>query len=247
MELNMDSYYNYLNALSNDTIKTSNYQAKQLSSLFHEDSSSSSSVSSDFDICLLTMINESKDAYQIIADNLTSNINSTNTTEQAENTSNLNSEFQSLLTAYQNLSSNIPSNLYHSASLEESLFSMLNNDSSAKTSTISSLFQTLTNSENTAEYLNTISALNNSTSLEESLFSMLNNASSTKVNTISSVLETLSNSSNTAEVSSNNSENTQSNELQLASAILNGFFGQNTSSYYLSNLLTSIIRDNTTT
>lgn len=219
MELNMDSYYNYLNALSNDTIKTSNYQAKQLSSLFHEDSSSSSSVSSDFDICLLTMINESKDAYQIIADNLTSNINSTNTTEQAENTSNLNSEFQSLLTAYQNLSSNIPSNLYHSASLEESLFSMLNNDSSAKTSTISSVFQTLTNSENTTEYLNTMS----------------------------SVLETLSNSSNTAEVSSNNSENTQSNELQLASAILNGFFGQNTSSYYLSNLLTSIIRNNTTT
>lgn len=219
MELNMDSYYNYLNALSNDTIKTSNYQAKQLSSLFHEDSSSSSSVSSDFDICLLTMINESKDAYQIIADNLTSNINSTNTTEQAENTSNLNSEFQSLLTAYQNLSSNIPSNLYHSASLEESLFSMLNNDSSAKTSTISSLFQTLTNSENTTEYLNTMS----------------------------SVLKTLSNSSNTAETSSNNSENTQSNELQLASAILNGFFGQNTSSYYLSNLLTSIIRDNTTT
>lgn len=219
MELNMDSYYNYLNALSNDTIKTSNYQAKQLSSLFHEDSSSSSSVSSDFDICLLTMINESKDAYQIIADNLTSNINSTNTTEQAENTSNLNSEFQSLLTAYQNLSSNIPSNLYHSASLEESLFSMLNNDSSAKTSTISSVFQTLTNSENTTEYLNTMS----------------------------SVLETLSNSSNTAEASSNNSENTQSNELQLASAILNGFFGQNTSSYYLSNLLTSIIRDNTTT
>lgn len=219
MELNMDSYYNYLNALSNDTIKASNYQAKQLSSLFHEDSSSSSSVSSDFDICLLTMINESKDAYQIIADNLTSNINSTNTTEQAENTSNLNSEFQSLLTAYQNLSSNIPSNLYHSASLEESLFSMLNNDSSAKTSTISSLFQTLTNSENTTEYLNTMS----------------------------SVLKTLSNSSNTAETSSNNSENTQSNELQLASAILNGFFGQNTSSYYLSNLLTSIIRDNTTT
>lgn len=219
MELNMDSYYNYLNALSNDTIKTSNYQAKQLSSLFHEDSSSSSNVSSDFDICLLTMINESKDAYQIIADNLTSNINSTNTTEQAENTSNLNSEFQSLLTAYQNLSSNIPSNLYHSASLEESLFSMLNNDSSAKTSTISSVFQTLTNSENTTEYLNTMS----------------------------SVLETLSNSSNTAEASSNNSENTQSNELQLASAILNGFFGQNTSSYYLSNLLTSIIRDNTTT
>lgn len=219
MELNMDSYYNYLNALSNDTIKTSNYQAKQLSSLFHEDSSSSSSVSSDFDICLLTMINESKDAYQIIADNLTSNINSTNTTEQAENTSNLNSEFQSLLTAYQNLSSNIPSNLYHSASLEESLFSMLNNDSSAKTSTISSVFQTLTNSENTTEYLNTMS----------------------------SVLKTLSNSSNTAEASSNNSENTQSNELQLASAILNGFFGQNTSSYYLSNLLTSIIRDNTTT
>lgn len=219
MELNMDSYYNYLNALSNDTIKTSNYQAKQLSSLFHEDSSSSSSVSSDFDICLLTMINESKDAYQIIADNLTSNINSTNTTEQAENTSNLNSEFQSLLTAYQNLGSNIPSNLYHSASLEESLFSMLNNDSSAKTSTISSVFQTLTNSENTTEYLNTMS----------------------------SVLETLSNSSNTAEVSSNNSENTQSNELQLASAILNGFFGQNTSSYYLSNLLTSIIHNNTTT
>lgn len=219
MELNMDSYYNYLNALSNDTIKTSNYQAKQLSSLFHEDSSSSSNVSSDFDICLLTMINESKDAYQIIADNLTSNINSTNTTEQAENTSNLNSEFQSLLTAYQNLSSNIPSNLYHSASLEESLFSMLNNDSSAKTSTISSVFQTLTNSENTTEYLNTMS----------------------------SVLKTLSNSSNTAEASSNNSENTQSNELQLASAILNGFFGQNTSSYYLSNLLTSIIRDNTTT
>lgn len=219
MELNMDSYYNYLNALSNDTIKTSNYQAKQLSSLFHEDSSSSSSVSSDFDICLLTMINESKDAYQIIADNLTSNINSTNTTEQAENTSNLNSEFQSLLTAYQNLSSNIPSNLYHSASLEESLFSMLNNDSSAKTSTISSLFQTLTNSENTTEYLNTMS----------------------------SVLKTLSNSSNTAEASSNNSENTQFNELQLASAILNGFFGQNTNSYYLSNLLTSIIRDNTTT
>lgn len=219
MELNMDSYYNYLNALSNDTIKTSNYQAKQLSSLFHEDSSSSSNVSSDFDICLLTMINESKDAYQIIADNLTSNINSTNTTEQAENTSNLNSEFQSLLTAYQNLSSNIPSNLYHSASLEESLFSMLNNDSSAKTSTISSVFQTLTNSENTTEYLNTMS----------------------------SVLETLSNSSNTAEASSNNLENTQSNELQLASAILNGFFGQNTSSYYLSNLLTSIIRDNTTT
>lgn len=218
MELNMDSYYNYLNALSNDTIKTSNYQAKQLSSLFHEDSSSSSSVSSDFDICLLTMINESKDAYQIIADNLTSNINSTNTTEQAENTSNLNSEFQSLLTAYQNLSSNIPSNLYHSASLEESLFSMLNNDSSAKTSTISSVFQTLTNSENTTEYLNTMS----------------------------SVLKTLSNSSNTAEASSNNSENTQSNELQLASAILNGFFGQNTSSYYLSNLLTSIIRNNTT-
>lgn len=219
MELNMDSYYNYLNALSNDTIKTSNYQAKQLSSLFHEDSSSSSNVSSDFDICLLTMINESKDAYQIIADNLTSNINSTNTTEQAENTSNLNSEFQSLLTAYQNLSSNIPSNLYHSASLEESLFSMLNNDSSAKTSTISSVFQTLTNSENTTEYLNTMS----------------------------SVLKTLSNSSNTAEASSNNSENTQSNELQLASAILNGFFGQNTSSYYLSNLLTSIIHDNTTT
>lgn len=219
MELNMDSYYNYLNALSNDTIKTSNYQAKQLSSLFHEDSSSSSSVSSDFDICLLTMINESKDAYQIIADNLTSNINSTNTTEQAENTSNLNSEFQSLLTAYQNLSSNIPSNLYHSASLEESLFSMLNNDSSAKTSTISSVFQTLTNSENTTEYLNTMS----------------------------SVLKTLSNSSSTAEASSNNSENTQSNELQLASTILNGFFGQNTSSYYLSNLLTSIIRDNTTT
>lgn len=69
MELNMDSYYNYLNALSNDTIKTSNYQVKQLSSLFDKDSSS---ISSDFDICLLSMINESKDTYQLIANTLAS-------------------------------------------------------------------------------------------------------------------------------------------------------------------------------
>lgn len=242
MELNMDSYYSYLNALSNDTIKTSNYQVKQLSSLFDKDSAS---ISSDFDICLLSMINESKDTYQLIADTLASNINNTNRSEDIKNTSNSNSEFQSLFTAYQNLSSSIVSNLYGSASLEESLFSMLNNDSSTKTNMMSNLFQTLTNSENTTS--DTISMLQNVSSLEDSLFSMLNSTSSTKTNTISDLFQTRSNSSNVVEASMDNSQNIQSNELQLTSAILNGFLGQNTSSYYLSNLLANITSNDTTT
>ncbi len=119
MSIDLSSYYNYLNTISSNLTQTINSSNKSNYNL-----SKSEESCSDFESAFLSMINQSSDAYSKIAQK---NDEQALTIDTTESDSELYDNLTQILDSYNSMrSSNGAPN-----SIQESLFQMLNEDSSS--------------------------------------------------------------------------------------------------------------------